>query len=89
MEIVYTKEFKRGLKRMKKRGNNQAHIENVIDLLLDNKALPAKYKDHALIGKYIGFRECHIEPDWLLIYAIYKEKLILTATGTHCDLDLY
>lgn len=89
MQIVYTNEFKRGLKRMKKRGKNETRIEKVIDLLLNDKALPAKYKDHALIGKYIGFRECHIESDWLLVYAIYKEKLILTATGTHSDLDLY
>ena len=51
-------------------------------------ALPLKYRDHALVGDYRGFRECHIEPDWLLIYTISNEKLILTAarTGSHSDL---
>ena len=57
-------------------------------MLLEEQILPERYKDHALLGNYTGFRECHILPDWLLIYSINKSELILTAsrTGTHSDL---
>ena len=63
-------------------------LEKVIQDLLEEKKLDIKYKDHALSGDYIGFRECHIQTDWLLIYTINNEELILTAsaTGTHSDL---
>ncbi len=62
-------------------------LEKVIDLLQNVKPLDDRYRDHGLVGNYVGFRECHIMPDWLLIYAVDKEKLILTAsrTGTHSD----
>ena len=60
----------------------------VIDDLLAEKILPKKNRDHALTGNYLGFRECHIQPDWLLIYAVDHGQLVLTAsrTGTHSDL---
>lgn len=63
-------------------------IEFVIDELLKENTLPQKYKDHVLTGNYRGFRECHISPDWLLIYAVDKDKLVLivSRTGTHSDL---
>ncbi len=63
-------------------------LERVIDILLRGETLPAHYLDHALKGNYQGFRECHIKPDWLLIYAIDGKSLILTAsrTGSHADL---
>lgn len=63
-------------------------LENVIQLLLEEKFLTEKYHDHSLTGNYTGFRECHVLSDWLLIYAIEQDKLILTAsrTGTHSDL---
>lgn len=63
-------------------------LEEVIDQLLQERPLEERYRDHGLAGSYLGFRECHISPDWLLIYAVDKNLLILTAsrTGTHEDL---
>ena len=88
LELVTTSAFRKDLEIAKKRGYNLSLIELVIDELLRENTLAPKYKDHALIGNYTGFRECHISPDWLLIYSIDKSKLILTAsrTGTHSDL---
>lgn len=88
LELVTTSTFRKDLKIAKKRGYDLSLIEFVIDELLKENTLAPKYKDHALIGNYTGFRECHISPDWLLIYSIDKSKLILTAsrTGTHSDL---
>ena len=73
---------------MKSQGKNMALLEEVIDTLLQEKTLDAKYRDHPLSGNYIGFRECHVLSDWLLIYAINRDQLLLTAsrTGTHSDL---
>ena len=83
-----TTQFKKDYKLAKKRGYDISLLEEVIDKLLREIPLEEKYKDHALIGNYLGFRECHIQSDWLLIYAINHDKLILTAsrTGTHSDL---
>ena len=87
LELVTTKQFRKDYKRMKKRGYDMNLLEKVIDLLQNAKPLDDRYRDHGLVGNYVGFRECHIMPDWLLIYAVDKEKLILTAsrTGTHSD----
>lgn len=73
---------------MLKRGCNQEHLKNVLSLLAEQKALPEKYKDHNLIRNYKGYRECHIEADWLLIYKINDDKIVLvvTRTGSHSDL---
>ena len=83
-----TTKFKKDYKRMKKQGKNMSLLESVINDLLEEKVLDEKYQDHALAGNYLGFRECHILPDWLLIYAADHDQLILTAsrTGTHSDL---
>lgn len=83
-----TSQFRKDYKKMKKRGLDMSLLEKVIQDLLEEKKLDIKYKDHALNGDYIGFRECHIQTDWLLIYTINNEELILTAsaTGTHSDL---
>ena len=83
-----TSQFKKDYKRMKKQGKNMTLLQGVIDTLLAEKSLEEKYKDHTLAGNYAGFRECHIQPDWLLIYTIDRGQLILTAsrTGTHSDL---
>lgn len=88
LEIQYENSFKKDYKRMIKRGCNPQHLQNVLSLLVEQKALPTKYHDHTLSGNYSGYRECHIEPDWLLIYKIYNDKLILvlTHTGSHSDL---
>lgn len=73
---------------MKKQGKNMTLLESVIDTLLAERELDEKHRDHPLTGNYIGFRECHVQPDWLLIYTVDHGQLILTAsrTGTHSDL---
>ena len=83
-----TTKFRKDYKRMKKQGKDLTLLETVIDELLSEKVLDEKYHDHPLAGNYIGFRECHIQPDWLLIYAIDHDQLILTTTrtGSHSDL---
>ena len=88
LKLVTTGQFRKDYKRVKKRGYDMNLLEEVIELLLHEQPLDERYRDHGLVGNYIGFRECHILPDWLLIYAADKEKLILTAsrTGTHSDL---
>lgn len=88
MKIRYTSQFKKDYKRIKKRGYNITMLEQVITFLQLRKPLPPIYRDHALIGNFNGFRECHIQPNWLLIYKIEDEELLLTLTrtGTHSDL---
>ena len=83
-----TSKFRKDYKLAKKRGLDLGLLEEVIDQLLNEKPLDKKYRDHALTGNYIGFRECHIQPDWLLIYAVDQGQLVLTAarTGTQSDL---
>jgi len=83
-----TNQFRKDEKLARKRGLNVALLKSVIQTLLEEKPLASKHKDHPLVGNYIGFRECHILPNWLLIYAVDKGRLILTAsrTGTHTDL---
>lgn len=87
-ELVMTSRFRKDLKRMVKRGLPLNELEQVLDWLSDGIVLRPKYRDHELSGNYAGFRECHIRPDWLLIYMVEEEKLILTATrtGSHSDL---
>ncbi|MBQ6610418.1 MAG: type II toxin-antitoxin system YafQ family toxin [Oscillospiraceae bacterium] len=88
LTLKTTAKFRKDYKRMKSQGKDMSLLEDVIDTLLEEKPLEAKHCDHPLSGSYIGFRECHILPDWLLIYAINHGQLILTAsrTGTHSDL---
>lgn len=85
LKLVTTGTFRKDYKRIKKRGYDISLLETVLEQLLSEKKLEEKYHDHALVGNYAGFRECHILPDWLLIYAINNSELILTAsrTGTH------
>lgn len=73
---------------MKKRGLDLSLLDNVVDTLRQGKPLAEKYRDHSLTGNYKGFRECHIKPDWLLIYLIENDILTLTLvdTGSHADL---
>lgn len=78
--------FKRDLKRMQKRGKQMAKLRQAIGLLLEGDLLPPQYKDHPLSGEWKNFRDCHIEPDWLLLYKIEGENLHLVRTGTHTDL---
>lgn len=80
--------MKKDVKLLKKQGKDLNKLISVLDTLSKREKLPDKNKDHALKGEYSGFRECHIEPDWLLIYKIEEKELVLyaTATGSHADL---
>jgi mRNA interferase YafQ len=86
--IKYTSRMKHDAKLMLKRGKDMAKLAQTLDLLAARGELPEKLRDHQLTGKLRDFRECHIEPDWLLMYQIIENELILlaTATGTHADL---
>jgi mRNA interferase YafQ len=88
LKFETTTKFDRDMKRIVKRGLDVSLMDTVIQTLIEEKPLDPKHKDHPLKGNYIGFRECHILPDWLLIYTIDHNRLILTAsrTGTHSDL---
>ncbi len=88
LDVIWTNSFKKDLKRVQKRGKNTAKLMAVIDLLRRKTPLPQKYADHPLSGKYLGYRDCHIEPDWILVYRIVDAQLqlILAYTGTHSDL---
>lgn len=86
--VKFTNAYKKGYKRAKKRGLNLQLIDDVVDKLRQGHKLAAKYRDHALHGNWEGFRECHIQPDWLLVYLIEDDILTLTLseTGTHSEL---
>lgn len=86
--IARTSRFKKDLKTIIKRGYDINLMGTVVDMLADGQELPAQYRDHDLTGNYKGCRECHITPDWLLIYEVADEELILylTRTGSHSDL---
>jgi len=88
MNFSTTSQYRKDIKRIKKQGLDLSLLNAVLEALLAGESLHEKYKDHALKGNYIGMRECHILPDWLLIYTINKDKLILTATrtGSHAEL---
>ena len=88
LTIKYQAAFKKDYKRIVKRGYDIRLLEKVIELLVNQKPLPEKNRDHQLSGDYAGCRECHITPDWLLIYEVADEELILylTRTGSHSDL---
>ncbi|MCI9561266.1 MAG: type II toxin-antitoxin system YafQ family toxin [Clostridia bacterium] len=87
-QIEVTNSFKKAYKIISKRGYDKSKLQNVIDLLAKGEQLPEKYKDHSLKGSYAGHRECHIEPDWLLVYKKIEDILVLVLidTGTHSDL---
>ena len=88
LTIKYQAAYKKDYKRIAKRGYDMRLLEKVIELLANQKPLPEKNRDHQLSGDYAGCRECHITPDWLLIYEVADEELILylTRTGSHSDL---
>ena len=86
--VIPTGRFQNDLKRIKRRGYDISLLTEIIKRLADGDTLPEKNKDHVLTGNFRGCRECHIAPDWLLIYEISENNLILylTRTGTHYDL---
>ncbi len=84
--ISYTSQFKKDLKKARKEIRNLSILREVILLLSSNQSLPIIFRDHKLIGNYIGRRECHLEPDFLLIYCLKEDELILERLGSHSNL---
>jgi mRNA interferase YafQ len=84
--IQRTSQFKRDVKRMQKRGKVFVELKQVISKLSAGMSLEPRYRDYDLSGQYKGTRECDIEPDWLLIYELTKDEIVLIRTGTHSDL---
>lgn len=88
-KIKYSKEFKKSLKKVLKQGKDIDKLLNVVDMLSKKQQLDFKYKDHALYNdkRFIGCRDCHIEPDWILIYKYIENEivLLLVNTGSHSD----
>ena len=83
---VYTNRFERELKLMLRRGKEVEKFKAVARLLLASEPLPPRYQDHPLKGGFIGWRDCHLEPDWILIYRADASQVIFGRTGTHSDL---
>mgnify|MGYP001033642892 CR=1 FL=1 len=83
---AFTRQFEKDLKRMRKRGKDTHKLKTVMQTLVAGNPLSPRYRDHPLIGNYKGRRECHIEPDWLLIYKLDNDVIIFERTGTHADL---
>ena len=88
-KIKPTSKFQKDLKKISKRGYDLSLLKNVINILAREEELPAKYKDHPLKGNFVNCRECHITPDWLLIYEKTEDKLYLYLTRTETHSDLY
>ncbi len=83
---VRSAQFKRDVKRVQKRGKDLAKLKILLTLLIEQSPLPSAYLDHPLRGDWKGYRDAHIEPDWLLLYRIEGDELHLARTGTHADL---
>jgi mRNA interferase YafQ len=86
LNVTYTNKFKKELQLLKKRGLKTDKLKSIITILCEKKDLPKHCRPHMLSGKYSGFLECHIQPDWLLIYRITDDAVELARTGTHSDL---
>ncbi|EFN94276.1 addiction module toxin, RelE/StbE family [Mobiluncus mulieris FB024-16] len=88
MKLEYTAKFKKDYKKCLRQGRDMRVLEEVLRLLVQPGTLPARYRDYGLVGNYRGHRECHLAPDWLLIYRIDQDKVTLTATrlGSHSEL---
>ena len=86
MTLTQTNQFKKDLKRQIKRGKDLGKLKEVVGWLVEGEPQPPKNRDHALTGNWTGWRDCHPEPDWLLIYKRLPDELILGRTGSHSDL---
>jgi mRNA interferase YafQ len=84
--VFQTSQFRKDVKRAGKRGKDLMKLMEVIRLISNGSPLPEKHRDHPLSGNWSGSRDCHVEPDWLLIYRVDEECLFLERTGTHSDL---
>jgi mRNA interferase YafQ len=85
-DAIRTSQFKRDVKLAERRGKDMTELRHALLLLVEEKALPERYKDHSLGGNWKGHRDLHLEPDWLLIYQIDGNDLYLARTGTHADI---
>lgn len=81
-----TRQFKRDVKRMQRQGRDMHKLRRPLETLVKGESLAAKHRDHVLVGQYTGTRECHLEPDWLLIYELGETEIVLIRTGSHSDL---
>ena len=86
LQITYQKQFKKELEVASKRGKDAEKLKKIIEILLTEKPLPVKNRNHRLKGEFKDYWECHIEPDWLLIYKKTLTEIILVRTGSHSDL---
>lgn len=88
LDVIFSNQFKRDLKLAQKRGYDLDLLDSIVTKIAKRETLPDKFRDHNLTGKYAGFRECHIQPDWLLVYRVDETEVILflSRTGTHADL---
>ncbi len=86
LEVRVTNRFKKEVKKAARRQEDMRKLSVVVDLLQAEKPLPEPNRDHALTGNYVGHRECHLSPDWLLIYKLTEKELILVRTGSHSEL---
>lgn len=87
-KVTFTGQFNKDVKKAIKRGYNLDELKQAVKILAAGESLPPKYRDHNLSGNYKGYHECHISPDWLLIYKVQNDVLVLTLTrtGSHSDL---
>ncbi|WP_352401581.1 type II toxin-antitoxin system YafQ family toxin [Synergistes jonesii] len=88
LTVRQTAQFKRDLKKARKQGKEMAAMDKAVSLLQNREPLPPKFKDHALTGDWKGYRECHVSPDWLLVYLVEDDVLVLTLTrtGSHAEI---
>jgi len=84
--IRRTAQFKRDVKHVQQQGKDLEKLKSVLECLVDEEELPSQYRDHVLVAQYKGTRECHIEPNWLLIYELAESEIVLIRTGSHQDL---
>ena len=82
----FTRQFERDLRLMQRRGKDITKLRSAMTLLIEEQPLAERLRDHSLVGDWIGRRECHIEPDWLLIYKLLDDEVIFERTGRHVDL---
>ncbi len=86
LNVVFKSRFKKDLEKLKSSNRDEDELLAVIEFLANQQPLDAKFLDHPLIGNYVGCRECHIRPDWLLIYQTTEKDLLLVRTGSHSEL---
>lgn len=84
--VSRTSQFKRDVKRIQRQGKDLEKLKRVVESLVKGESLAQAYRDHVLVGQYKGTRECHLEPDWLLVYELAENEIVLIRTGSHSDL---